>query len=109
MIRAVLETEKLPLPCYTPGDADPGAAQIDERKVYWDAEFGYSATPVYALDALKPGNLLGGPAVIQAAYTTIVVKPGHVFAIESHGLGVIGTDAGVCALLEKQMHETASD
>ena len=109
VIRAVLETEKLPLPSYTPGDADPSAAQIDERKVYWDAEFGYSATPVYALDALKPGNLLEGPAVIQAAYTTIVVKPGHVFAIESHGLGVIGTDAGVYALLEKQMHETASD
>lgn len=109
VIRAILETEKLPLPCYTPGDADPGAAQIDERKVYWDAESGYSATPVYALDALKPGNLLEGPAVIQAAYTTIVVKPGHVFAIESHGLGVIGTDAGVSALLEKQMHETASD
>ncbi len=34
-----------------------------------------------------------------------VVKPGHVFAVERHGLGIIGTADNVGALLETQGRE----
>ena len=109
VIRALLETGKPPLPRYRPDDAGAGATQTGERDVYWDTGAGYSPTPVYAMDALRPGLLLDGPAVIQADYTTVVVKPGHVYAMECHGLGVIGTRDRVCALLEKQLNEAVSD
>ena len=109
VIRALLETGKPPLPRYRLDGPGAGATQTGERDVYWDAETGYSPTPVYAMDSLRPGCLLEGPAVIQADYTTVVVKPGHVFAMESHGLGVIGTGDRVHALLEKQMNEAVSD
>jgi hypothetical protein len=34
-----------------------------------------------------------------------VVKPGHVFAVDRHGLGVIGGAENVSTLLEKQAQE----
>lgn len=105
VIRAVLETEKLALPRYPLGDTDARAAQIAEREIFWDAAAGYATTPVYALDALAPGHRIDGPAVIQAPYTTVVVKPGHVYAVDCHGLGLIGSDDNVAALLKKQTRE----
>jgi N-methylhydantoinase A/acetophenone carboxylase len=46
-------------------------------------------TPVYELEALRPGQSLSGPAIVQAAYTTAVIPPGRRFSIESHGLGIL--------------------
>jgi N-methylhydantoinase A/acetophenone carboxylase len=46
-------------------------------------------TPIYELEALRPGHAFAGPAIVQAAYTTAVIPPGRRFSIESHGLGIL--------------------
>jgi N-methylhydantoinase A/acetophenone carboxylase len=46
-------------------------------------------TPVYEFEALQPGHHISGPAIVQAAYTTAVIPPGHRFTIETHGLGIL--------------------
>ena len=44
------------------------------RKVYFE-ESGWTDTPVYNRDLLKPGNKLVGPAVIEERITTVIVHP----------------------------------
>jgi N-methylhydantoinase A/oxoprolinase/acetone carboxylase beta subunit len=46
-------------------------------------------TPVYEFEALRPGQGLNGPAIVQAAYTTAVIPPGRTFTITEHGLGIL--------------------
>jgi N-methylhydantoinase A/oxoprolinase/acetone carboxylase beta subunit len=50
---------------------------------------GWVDTPVFELEALRPGHEIEGPAIVQAAYTTAVIPPGRRFRIESHGLGIL--------------------
>ena len=38
---------------------------------------------------MKAGNVVMGPAVVEAELTTIVVPPGQSFSIEKHGLGIL--------------------
>jgi N-methylhydantoinase A/acetophenone carboxylase len=40
---------------------------------------------------LLPGNLVQGPAVIDAELTTVVVPPGQSFSIDEYGLGILET------------------
>ena len=57
------------------GPADPGAAVAGGRRVHldgrdWDC-------PVYDRDALRPGNLVDGPAIVEQMDTTTLVLPGQ--------------------------------
>lgn len=54
---------------------DPSAAYKAERPVYF-AEFGeFRDTPVFARGSLLAGNIVEGPAIIEAHDTTIIVHP----------------------------------
>jgi N-methylhydantoinase A len=55
------------LPDHTP------AALRAERPVYLD---GWREVPVFDFDALAPGQAIDGPAVIEAATTTVLLRPG---------------------------------
>ncbi len=44
------------------------------RQVYFE-ESGWTDTPVYNRDKLKPGNKIVGPAVIEERITTVIVHP----------------------------------
>jgi len=71
------------------GDADASAAQKGTRDAYWE-EFGeYRATPLYGDALLVPGNIVSGPAIIEAAHTTVVVPPGRTYRRDLYGNGVI--------------------
>ena len=48
-----------------------------ERNVYFSETRGWRDTPIYDSELLRPGNRLGGPAVIEAPDTTIIVRPGQ--------------------------------
>ena len=52
---------------------DPGEARYDVRPAYWRGE--WHPTPRYRWEALVPGNVVQGPAVIEATTTTLVVPP----------------------------------
>jgi N-methylhydantoinase A/acetophenone carboxylase len=51
-------------------------------------------TPVYSLSSLRPGNVVEGPAIVEAEYTTSVVPPGMKLSIEEHGLGILEASDG---------------
>jgi N-methylhydantoinase A len=57
------------------GGPDPSAAFKEARPAYFKPG-GFAETRVYAYPLLRPGNLVEGPALIEAEETTIVVPPG---------------------------------
>jgi N-methylhydantoinase A/oxoprolinase/acetone carboxylase beta subunit len=43
-----------------------------ERRIYLDE---FLTAPVYAFDRLAPGQTIDGPAIIESAMTTILLRP----------------------------------
>ncbi|MCC7413117.1 MAG: hydantoinase/oxoprolinase family protein [Gammaproteobacteria bacterium] len=89
VLRVTVETKKPALPEYPLQDADPQAAQLGSRSAYW-LELGAAVdTPVYGFEKLQPGNVVTGPAVLEAELTTVVVPPGQRLGIDKHGFGIL--------------------
>lgn len=57
-------------------------ALVGEREVYVEELGGVTTTPVYRAELLAPGATLDGPAIVQAATTTIVINPGDVLTVQ---------------------------
>jgi len=68
---------------------DPTRALKNKRAVFWSPEVGQIATPVYERDRLVPGNLVVGPAVIEAKDTTYVIPSDRSLRIDEYSNGVI--------------------
>jgi N-methylhydantoinase A len=60
----------------------PPAAPAGERRLYLDQ---WMAAPVYRFDALAPAQRLIGPAVIESAMTTVLLRPGDAASVTSQG------------------------
>ncbi len=84
VLRVAVPGQELSLPTLpaASGEATPASS----RQAYFGE---WVETPVYELEALEPGHRLSGPAIVQAAYTTAVIPPGHTFSITEHGLGIL--------------------
>jgi N-methylhydantoinase A len=64
------------------GAKDATAALAGSRQAYFGSGFQDSA--IYRYDALEAGNEIHGPAVIEAAETTIVVPPSRVATVDPY-------------------------
>jgi N-methylhydantoinase A len=53
------------------------------RRKAWFGE--WREVPVYALDDLRPGHALEGPAIIEAETTTVVINAGDRLAVNGRG------------------------
>jgi N-methylhydantoinase A len=51
----------------------------------WFPETGFAACPVHWRDGLLPGELLPGPAIVEAMDATIVVPPGWIASVDAKG------------------------
>ena len=51
----------------------PAAAPRSERRIYLDD---WVMTPVYDFDALAPAQAIAGPAIVESAITTVLLRPG---------------------------------
>ncbi len=60
----------------------PAAGPSGMRRVYLG---GWMEVPVYALDALAPGQAIAGPAVVESALTTVLLRPGNHATVTPHG------------------------
>jgi N-methylhydantoinase A/oxoprolinase/acetone carboxylase beta subunit len=69
--------------------SNPSAARKGERPAYWPAEKDYRVTPIFSYEALRPGNVVEGPAVIEGEYTTVVVPVPMHLRIDERGLGIL--------------------
>ncbi len=63
-----------------------------KRDCYWEAEGGFKKTPIFNWDALRPGNTIKGPAIIEATTTTIAVEPGWTFLMDPYTNGILRQD-----------------
>lgn len=89
VLRVTVPTWKPEVPEYPLQGEDPTGAMVGERKAWWPELKAWKSTPIFHFEQLQPGNVVVGPAVVEAELTTIVVPPGQKFAIEKHGLGVL--------------------
>jgi len=89
ILKAIVATEKVHLPKLALEGSDPSAALKGERPAYWPEEKGSRATPVFAYEGLRPGNMVQGPAIVEGQYTTMVVPPKMRFSIDDRGLGIL--------------------
>ena len=85
-IVAVGQTDKPTLPLLAADGAGEPPAR-GERSIYWDDA--YCKVPVYDGLALAPGRLVGGPAIVEQATTTILVPPAYVLLTDQAGNGLM--------------------
>ncbi|MBI5014806.1 MAG: hydantoinase/oxoprolinase family protein [Deltaproteobacteria bacterium] len=71
------------------GPEPAATARRESRNAYWPSLGGFRQTPVYAFEALNPGNTLEGPVLVEARDTTYVVGPGWRFTLDRYRNGVL--------------------
>ncbi|MDE0652270.1 MAG: hydantoinase/oxoprolinase family protein, partial [bacterium] len=76
------------------GSEDPAGALVSERQVYFRPLEGFVPTPIYRRELLRPGNSVGGHAVIEAVDTTMVVHPGQRADVDAWGNILLDTTGG---------------
>ncbi len=92
-LKATVITEKMDLPVHETVGPDPSASRTTSRPAYWPEYGERRDTDVYSFDALRPGNVVTGPGIVEMEYSTIVIPPGQQLEIDRHGLGIL-TSAG---------------
>jgi N-methylhydantoinase A/acetophenone carboxylase len=71
------------------GEEPPAAAYKGTRQVYFVEPGDFKPTRIYAFEALLPGNVVVGPAVIEAVDATCVVNPGWKLTIDHYRQGIL--------------------
>ena len=89
ILKAIVTTPKVDLPKSPLGPPDPSAARKGERQAYWPEEKAFRATPIFTYEALEPGHVIQGPAVVEGEYTTIVVPPQMRLSVDERGLAIL--------------------
>jgi N-methylhydantoinase A len=75
---------KLTLPLHpVPADRSPPAPE--HRRVYFGQLHGWRDTPVHAFDSLPAGHRLPGPAIVEQAFSTVLILPGHRAEVDGYG------------------------
>jgi N-methylhydantoinase A/oxoprolinase/acetone carboxylase beta subunit len=89
ILKAIVPVRKIQLPKLALEKPDPSAARKGERPVYWSGDGEMKATPMFSYEALRPGNVVEGPAVVEGEYTTLVVPAPMRYSIDERGLGIL--------------------
>lgn len=76
---------KYPLGDTTP----PREAYKGQREAFWQKFNRFTPTDIYQWELLKPGNRIGGPAIIEAEGTTAVIEPDWTFNMDEYLNGIL--------------------
>jgi N-methylhydantoinase A len=76
------------------GNAEPEAAAFRGKRPVYFASTGFVDTPTYDRPALKAGNRIAGPALIEEHASTTVAHPGDVVEVDAFGDLVITVRRG---------------
>ena len=77
------------LPAFPLEGESPEFALKGKRPVHWRQLSDFRETDIFDADLLRPGNLVSGPAVIEARDTTVVLPPGMKYSVDRYLSGVI--------------------
>ncbi len=90
VLRVAVPGQELQLEKHELGGEDPSSARKGSREAYWpESQDGQVETDVYDLDALKPGNLVAGPALLESEYTTVVVPPTKQLRMNEYEISIL--------------------
>ena len=64
------------------GTEPPAEARLGSRQAWWGDPVTAVDTPVFSFETLRAGNMLDGPAIVEARDTTYVVEPGWRLTID---------------------------
>jgi N-methylhydantoinase A len=85
-LRAMAETPRPRLvAAETMTDEIAPAARRPSRQVYWVDLKRLVDTPIYDGTALRPGNAVAGPTVVETPDTTVAVHPGQTLRVDRFG------------------------
>jgi N-methylhydantoinase A/acetophenone carboxylase len=107
VLKVTVPTPKPVLPEWPLQGPDAKAAITGSRRAYWPETGGWAETSLYDAGSLQPGNVLEGPAVVEAPLTTIVVPPGMRYTIDRYGLGVLESLAAPVSTHSQQVDAAA--
>ncbi|MCC6523776.1 MAG: hydantoinase/oxoprolinase family protein [Polyangiaceae bacterium] len=96
-VRALGRTEKPALPKRAAGGADPGHAGKGSRRAYVPARGAFAAVPVFDGHALRAGNVVAGPALVERTDTTVLVDEGWRATVDELGSYLVERLAGGAA------------
>lgn len=71
------------------GEPTPKEALKGQRDVFWEKLDGFKKTDIYQWDTLRAGNVIDGPAVIEADNTTVVIEPRWTFTMAPELYGIL--------------------
>jgi N-methylhydantoinase A len=80
------------LPCEPRLPAAPPAPPIARRRIFLNT--GWADAAVYDFDALAPEQRIVGPAIIESAMTTVLLRPDDAATVTGHGWLNIAVPAG---------------
>ncbi len=86
VIRATIPTAKPKLSKQTLGKEDASDALKGKRDAYW-GDGGFVGTSIFDQLLLRPGNVINGPAIIEAEYTTITIPPEFRYRVDEFNFG----------------------
>jgi N-methylhydantoinase A len=90
--------EPIPFPEHEAGGPDCSAARKGERRAHFEPD-GFISTQVFDGDALIPGNVVQGPAIIERMGDSVVVPPDYTAVVDRYlTLRLSATDAGDSAV-----------
>jgi N-methylhydantoinase A len=84
-IAASVSLEPLVLPKLELGDGTPTRASKGRRQVYFPETSGFCDCPVYDRYALRAGDAIVGPAIVEERESTVVVPPESRAEVDDHG------------------------
>jgi len=70
------------LPLEPEKPAGPAARPRSQRRIYLG---GWITVPVYDFDVLGPAQSIAGPAIVESAMTTVLLRPGNAATVTPHG------------------------
>lgn len=88
-LTARVPLSKLDLPRHELHGPDAGSARKGVRPVYWEEAGTPQPTAIYDMRGLCAGNVVEGPAVLEAVDTTCVVPPGWRFTVDQYLNGIL--------------------
>jgi N-methylhydantoinase A/oxoprolinase/acetone carboxylase beta subunit len=90
ILRSSYITPKFEIPRYPlKGAKPPAAAYKGRREAFWEETGRFQPTDLYEQDLLEPGNIIEGPAIIEAADTNTVLPPGRTYTVNEYRSGII--------------------
>jgi N-methylhydantoinase A len=89
VLNALIKMPRHELKKQKPSGKDPGHALKTNREILWSSEIGYKKTPIYDSALLIAGNVVEGPAVVEAKDTNYVIPINWSFLVDEYANVVI--------------------